>query len=148
MIREHLGSTTPKPCIGMFEAAVTECLMLSRRFGVVCTGSGPKPLLVKGVSSFLGGSASDRWAGCLTSGLAVLELREKDQQERVERLVKETAGRVAQRGAEAIIMGCAGFAGMDSWMQDGVREAGCAEVRIVDGAKAGLRTLVGMLSVQ
>lgn len=147
MIREELGPTTSKPCIGMFEAAVTECLMLSRKFGVVCTGTGPKPLLTKGVSSFLGGSASDRWAGCLTSGLAVLELREGDQA-KVERLVKETAGRVAKLGAEAIIMGCAGFAGMEGWMQEGVLQAGCSEVRIVDGAKAGLRTLCGMLMVQ
>ena len=147
MIREELGPATSKPCVGMFEAAVTECLMLSRRFGVVCTGSGPKPLLIKGVSSFLGGSASDRWAGCLTSGLAVLELREGDKA-RVERLVKETAGKVAKMGAEAVIMGCAGFAGMEDWMQEGVRQAGCLEVRIVDGAKAGLRTLCGMLMVQ
>lgn len=70
------------------------------------------PLLVKGFSSFLGGSASNRWAGCLTSGLAVLELREGDQA-RVERLVKETSGKVAMMGAEAIIMGCAGFAVME-----------------------------------
>lgn len=33
-------------------------------------------------------------------------------------------------------------------MQQGVREAGCAEVRIVDVAKVGMRTLAGMLAVQ
>ena len=147
MIREELGPLSTKPCVGMFESAVVEAMLLSRRFGVVCTGSGPKPLLVKGVTSFLGGSASDRWAGCLTSGLAVLELREGDMA-RVERLVKDTSGKVAKMGAEAIIMGCAGFAGMDEWVQQGVEEAGCPPVRVIDGAKAGLRTLAGMLSVQ
>lgn len=133
--------------MGIFEAAVNECLITSRKFGVASTGSGWKPLLHKGVSAYLGASGSDRWAGCITSGLGVLELRDGDQA-RVERLVKETAGKVALNGAEAIIMGCAGFAGMEEWMAQGARDAGCGEVRIVDASKAGLRAITGQLLVR
>ena len=94
-----------------------------------------------GVSSFLGSSGSDRYAGCFATGLGVLELRDGDKAV-VEARVKETAGKVALNGAECIILGCAGFAGMEGLVLQGVKEAGVAgKVRIIDGAKAGLAFL-------
>ena len=129
----------------MFEAGISECLMFSRRFGCLCTGSGQKPLLPKGITSFLGGNASDRFLGYIPSQLGVLELRDGPR-EHVELKVKEAAGKVALLGVEAVILGCAGFSGMEQLVQQGAREAGCKELRIVDGTKAGLKMLAGMLA--
>ncbi|GAA5937920.1 hypothetical protein JCM3775_002396 [Rhodotorula graminis] len=145
MIREHLGPTSHKPCIGMFEAGVSKALMLSRKFGVLSTGTGPKPLLSKGVMNFLGAASSDRWAGGVTSGISIEELREPGARVEVERRMRETAAQVARNGADCIIMGCAGMAGMEPLVLEGVREAGLPDVRVVDAAVAGLAMLVGMV---
>ncbi|BGO94138.1 hypothetical protein NBRC10512_006960 [Rhodotorula toruloides] len=145
MIREHLGPTSPKPCIGMFEAGISKALILSRKFGVLSTGFGPKPLLSKGVSSFLGASGSEKWVGGVTSGIKIEELREADEREKVERLMKETAAKVAALGADCIILGCAGMAGMEQLVLEGVKEAGLQDVRVIDAAKAGLVMLAGMV---
>ena len=146
MIREHLGNNNTRQfCVGMFEAAISECLMFSRRFACLCVGMGHKPLLPKGIASFLGGNASDRYLGYITTGVGPVELRE-GQHDQVELKVKEAAGKVALLGAEAIILGCAGFSGMEETVHRGVREAGCKEVRLVDGTKAGLKILAGMFA--
>ncbi|BGP45127.1 Protein dcg1 [Rhodotorula kratochvilovae] len=145
MIREQLGPTSPKPCIGMFEAGLSKALMLSRKIGVLSTGSGPKPLLSKGVMNFLGAASSDRWAGGVTSGIAIEELRDAAATDKVERLMKDTAARVAEEGADCIVMGCAGMAGMEPLVLAGVREVGLPDVRVVDAAVAGLVMLVGMV---
>lgn len=145
MIREHLGPTSSRPCIGIFEAGLAHALMLSRKFGVLSTGAGPKPLLAKGVSAFLGASASDRWAGGVTSGIRIEDLRLESEQPRVERLMKEAAVRVAEKGADCILLGCAGMAGMEGWVREGVREAGLGEVRVVDAAVVGLGFLASLV---
>ncbi|GJN87703.1 hypothetical protein Rhopal_000658-T1 [Rhodotorula paludigena] len=148
MIREELGPTSPKPCIGMFEAGLSKALMLGRKFGVLSTGFGPKPLLSKGVMNFLGAASSDRWAGGITSGIAIEELRQADVRDKVERLMKETAAKVAEKGADTIIMGCAGMAGMEPLVRAGVSEAGLGEVRVIDAAVAGLVMLAGMVATE
>jgi len=48
-------------------------------------------------------------------------------------------------GADVIILGCAGMAGMEGVVKESVREAGLGEVRVVDGAKAGVEVLVGLV---
>jgi hypothetical protein len=54
------------------------------------------------------GATSDRFAGLLTTGVGVVELREGDK-ETVERKVRETSVRmVAEKGADVILLGCAG----------------------------------------
>lgn len=169
MIREELGPTSPKPCIGMFEAGLSKALMLGRKFGVLSTGFGPKPLLSKGVMNFLGAASSDRWAGGITSSIAIEELRQADVRDKVERLMKETAAKVAEKGAgtwmcalkfasmreltchssaDTIIMGCAGMAGMEPLVRAGVKEAGLGEVRVIDAAVAGLVMLSGMVATE
>ncbi|KAK4699590.1 hypothetical protein P7C70_g6668, partial [Phenoliferia sp. Uapishka_3] len=148
MIREYLGPTSPIICIGMFEAGLSSALMTSRRFGILSTGFGPKPLLAKGVSAFLGASGSDRYAGGITSGIRIEELRTEDGEVRkeVERKMKEAAGKVAALGADCLVLGCAGMSGMEELVREGVRESGFGEVRVVDAAVVGMRFLAGMVT--
>lgn len=61
-----------------------------------------------GVRSYIGG-VSDRYKGCIATGLGVLELGDPSMRGEVERVIKEESGNLAvERGAEAIILGCAG----------------------------------------
>ncbi|GAA5976706.1 hypothetical protein JCM10908_005602 [Rhodotorula pacifica] len=146
MIREHLGPTSSRVCIGMFEAGVSKALMLSRVFGVLSTGFGPKPLLTKGVTSFLGAAGSNKWAGGVTSGIKIEELRDPSLGDKVDTLMRETAVKVAKLGADCIILGCAGMAGMEPLVREAVRDAGLPDVRVIDAAKAGLVMLAGLVA--
>lgn len=131
-----------KPAIGIFESAVVHALLVGRRFGILTTGSGMKHPLTAGVHAFLGASSA-RFAGVVTSGLGVVELREGDRG-KVEASMRGTSARVAEKGADVVILGCAGMAGMEKLVQEGVREAGLGEVTVIDGAKAGLEILAGL----
>ncbi|GAA5957358.1 hypothetical protein JCM3765_000435 [Sporobolomyces pararoseus] len=146
MIREHLGPASNKFCVGMFESGISQALMTSRQFGIVSTGAGFKPLLKKGVSTFLGASGSDRFVGSAMSGIQVEELRDSSKKDQVEKKIKEASAQVAAMGADLIIMGCGGMAGMESLVREGVREAGLGEVKVLDAALAGLVFLAGMIT--
>ena len=145
MIREHLGSSSPNLCTGIFEASISDALMFSRAFGILttCGDRDMKPGIDRGVSSFLGGGL-ERYAGCVTTGLGVLELHGPEQA-RVDTAIKRAAAKLVAAGAEAVILGCAGFAGKEAVIEAGVAEAGLPKVRIIDGAKSGLAFLVGKL---
>jgi len=115
------------------------------RFGIVTTGSGYKADIHKGVQAFMGGS-SQRFAGIVATGLGVVELREGDRQ-KIETNMKEYSGRIAREGADVILLGCAGMAGMESLVVQGAAEANpiSSPVRVVDGAKAGVEMLAGLV---
>ena len=143
MLREHLtGARSRKPAIGIFEAAIAHALLAGRRFGIITTGNGMKHPLTAGVHTFMG-AASARFAGVLTSGLGVVELREGDRG-KIESMMKGTSARLAEKGADVVILGCAGMAGMERLVRDGVREAGLGDVIVIDGAKAGVEALIGL----
>ena len=143
MLREYLASIkSSKPAIGIFEAGVMHAMLLGRRFAVVTTGHGMKYTLIAGMRAFMGAN-SERFAGVVTSGIGVVELREGDRS-RIETLMKSTSAKAAGLGADVLIMGCAGMAGMEGLVKAGVREAGLGEVHVVDGAKAGVEVLAGL----
>lgn len=108
-----LRETTSKPTVGIFEAAITQALLLGKRFGIVTTGTGYYADIHKGVQAFMGGN-SQRFAGLVTTGLAVVELREGDRQ-KVEASMKEYSGKIARQGADVILLGCAGTFEVISW---------------------------------
>lgn len=67
--------------------------------------------------------------------------------ESVKQKVKAATHRLLARGdVSVIILGCAGMAGMEGWVREGVEEAGLrGGVRVVDGVKAGVGVLQGLL---
>ncbi|KAJ3790054.1 Asp/Glu/hydantoin racemase [Lentinula aff. detonsa] len=140
-----LRETTSKPTIGIFEAAITQALLLGKRFGIVTTGTGYNADIHKGVQAFMGGP-SQRFAGMVTTGLGVVELREGNRN-KIEANMKEYSGKIAREGADVILLGCAGMAGMESLVMQGAAEAVpmAAPVHVVDGAKAGVEMLSGLV---
>ena len=129
---------------GMFHAAVSQALLLSSEpFGIVASGHGDKPNLVRAIANFLGSETSTRSVGPCTTGLEVVELQEGDQV-KVEAGMKGATTTLVRRGARCVILGCAGMSGMERWVEDAARVVG-EEVQVVDGSIAGVQILNGLV---
>lgn len=102
MLREK----TSKPVIGILESAIVQAMLVGQRFGIVTTGTGYKYIHYTEVRNFLG-ATSERFAGLTAVGLGVVELREGDQQKIVTHM-KQGSRQVAEKGADVVILGCAG----------------------------------------
>lgn len=160
MLREK----TSKPVIGILESAIVQAMLVGQRFGIVTTGTGYKYIHYTEVRNFLG-ATSERFAGLTAVGLGVVELREGDQQKIVTHM-KQGSRQVAEKGADVVILGCAGekfdtcwwkhssiyhvkgMAGMESLIKDGYTEAGYHVPRVVDGTKSGIAILSGLVRIQ
>ncbi|MBN6034621.1 aspartate/glutamate racemase family protein [Amycolatopsis sp. 195334CR] len=121
--RELLGI----PVVDITEAAAHLACLLGRRYGVVTTldrtvGMIEDSLHTAGVLS--------NCVGVEGTGLGVLELG--DSQRTTSALIT-AARRVRDRGAEVVVLGCAGMTGMDRRIST---ELG---VPVVDGVAAGIR---------
>jgi Asp/Glu/hydantoin racemase len=166
-----LKSHTNKPIVGIFEASVTTALLLLRqneRWGIVSTGDVWQELLTSGVEGFLGvdlvglnDSGDDyarhgqpaHFAGVATTGLNATELHTASPEtvkSRIKIATKSLIRDTRSSGKElgVVCLGCAGMAGMEEL----VREAAVEEmgekgrhVRIVDGVKAGVGILEGLI---
>ena len=100
----------------------------------------------------LGGAVKEgegaEFVGVETCGLSAGELHEAPIEE-VERRVKDAARRLLRQGSEmeegrrvgVVVLGCAGMAGMEGW----VRDVAGRGVRVVDGVRAGVGILQGLV---
>ncbi|TRM63022.1 Asp/Glu/hydantoin racemase [Schizophyllum amplum] len=140
-----LRENTTRPVVGIMEAAVAHALFCGKRFGIISTGSGFKYDRHKDVYSFLG-AASPRFAGLVTTGLGVVELREGDRA-KVETGMKRGAAEMLAMGADVVILGCAGMAGMEPLVKQAAREVHGEDtpVKVIDGARAGIELLTGLV---
>ncbi|KAF8962713.1 Asp/Glu/hydantoin racemase [Flammula alnicola] len=137
-----LRETTRKPVLNILESSITQSLLIGQRFGIITSGFGYKYIHYTEVRNFLG-ATSERFAGLATCELGVLEFQ-GGERTHVDAKVKAASVKCASQGADVIILGCAGMAGMEALVQQGVAEAGLPPVRVVDGAKAGVQILAGL----
>ena len=126
---EGIREATCVPTMGIMEASVLYALPLGARFSIVTTSFRWQPLLLEGIK-LLGVEA--RCASVRSSGLAVLDLDRLPQDEVRARLAAEARLAVENDGAEVILLGCAGMAGL----QESVASA--AGVPVVDAVWAGV----------
>jgi allantoin racemase len=133
---EGIREATDAPCLGIMEASVLYALPLGSRFSIVTTSPRWQPLLEEGVM-LLG--VESRCASVRSSGLAVLDLDRLPAEQVRARLAEEARAAVEQDGAEVILLGCAGMAGLQETV------ASAANVPVVDPVQAGV-TLVGALA--
>ena len=134
--------------IGIFEASIATALLLlnpsrtkRETFGIVSTGTAWEFLLTEAVLGMLGTVSSTKFAGVETTGLHAVQLHTAPEAE-VEQKVREAAGRLREKGnVRVVVLGCAGMVGMEEWVRSGMGEG----VRIVDGVKAGVGGLIGLV---
>jgi Asp/Glu/hydantoin racemase len=146
---------TGKPVTGIFEASVATSLQLihpDEKFGIVSTGKVWEEILSSAVEALLGTNnkeVSKRFAGVETTGLNATELHDAPQDEVREKMKDATKRLVRKGNVGAVCLGCAGMAGMDEIVREAcVEELGEEEgrmVRIVDGVKAGVAWLEGVV---
>jgi Asp/Glu/hydantoin racemase len=139
-LKEHVAV----PVVGMFHAGIATALLHDGPFGIVATGSGPKPNLIKSVDELLGAQSS-RYVGPKTTGLGVVELQEGDQV-KVKRQMQDTARYLIQKGARTLVLGCAGMSGMEQWLMDVGTEEG-VQVKVIDAARAGVGILTTLVAI-
>jgi allantoin racemase len=122
---------TKKPVLGIAECGILTALTLGPRFGVIAIlqKSIPRHLRYMGAMGVM-----DRFAGELPVDLPVLELA--DEKKTFGRMV--TVGReLRERGADVIVMGCAGMARYRKGLQD---EVG---VPVVEPTQAAVSMAIG-----
>ncbi len=132
---EGIREATCVPTMGIMEASVLYALPLGSRFSIVTTSPRWQPLLEEGIR-LLG--VESRCASVRSSGLAVLDLDRLPPQEVCTRLAEEARAAVEVDGAEVILLGCAGMAGL----QESVAEV--AGVPVVDAVWAGVIVTGGL----
>ena len=126
---EGIREATCVPTMGIMEASVLYALPLGSRFSIVTTSPRWQPLLAEGIK-LLGVEA--RCASVRSSGLAVLDLDRLPRHEVCARLAEEARLAVDTDGAEVILLGCAGMAGLQAAV------AAVAGVPVVDAVWAGV----------
>ena len=126
---EGIREATCVPTMGIMEASVLYALPLGARFSIVTTSPRWQPLLVEGIK-LLG--VDSRCASVRSSGLAVLDLDRLPHEEVCARLAAEARLAVEIDGAEVILLGCAGMAGLHESV------ASAAGVPVVDAVWAGV----------
>jgi allantoin racemase len=133
---EAIREAVEVPTMGIMEASVLYALPLGSRFSIVTTSPRWQPLLEEGVK-LLG--VEGRCASVRSSGLAVLDLDRLPAAQVRARLAEEARAAVESDGAEVILLGCAGMAGLEAAV------AAAAGVPVVDGVRAAV-ALVGALA--
>jgi allantoin racemase len=124
------------PVLGIMEASVLYALPLGARFSIVTTSPRWQPLLSEGVRAL---GVESRCASVRSSGLAVLDLERCPPEEVHARLAAEARAAVEQDGAEVIILGCAGMAGLHESV------ASAVGVPVVDPVVAGVALLAALV---
>lgn len=155
--------------LSIFEASVSVALQLlagsGKRFGIVSTGEQWEGILTEAIHAEAGSSgaaaalgremAGRVFAGVECVGMSAGELHPADDDRAdgsadgaggVKHKVMAATGRLLERGdIGVVVLGCAGMAGMEDWVREEVDRRGIRDVKVVDGVKAGVGVLQGMM---
>ena len=101
---------TDKPVVGIFEPPMMLAKQLGAKFSIVTPPPRWKPLLEEGLVAV---GLESSCASIRVVGLDVEELEQLSQDELEKLLLEESRKAIAEDGAEVIVMGCCGLAGLD-----------------------------------
>lgn len=139
---------------GIFEASITTALSLydwRYKFGIISTGVYWKDALSEAIMEFLDVESFKRFKGVETTGLDAGELHSASPELVRTKIMEATKRLVRFYDVRVICLGCAGMSGLDDIVYEALVEAlGQKEadrVHIVDGVKAGIVLLEGLLKV-
>ncbi|AFR08545.1 aspartate/glutamate racemase family protein [Nocardiopsis alba] len=135
--KEGLQELCSVPVVDITEAAAHVAVMIGDRYSVVTSLRRTVPQIEARLAQ---AGLDSRCASIRASGLGVLEL-EADRDAAVRTVAAQARAAVEEDGAETVVLGCGGMAGLD----EAVREA-CG-VPVVDGVAAAValaESLVGL----
>ncbi|MFL9925531.1 aspartate/glutamate racemase family protein [Herbaspirillum lusitanum] len=125
-----------RPVLGIMECGILTSLTLGQRFGVIAIldGSIPRHLRAYGAMG-----VSQRLAGELAIGLNVTELSQFDRT--LERMVHTGKRLRDEKGADVIVMGCAGMAVYRDPLQDALG------IPVVEPSQAAVAMAIGRVQM-
>lgn len=106
---------TDKPVIGIFEPPMLLAKQLGAKFSIVTPSPRWKPLLEEGLEAV---RLQSDCASIRVIGLDVEDLEHLTEKELEDHLFEESKGAIAEDGAEVIILGCCGLAGLDAKLHE------------------------------
>ncbi|RAO64742.1 uncharacterized protein BHQ10_000754 [Talaromyces amestolkiae] len=128
-----------QPVLGIMEAAMYAARMLGANMGIICTSERSATAHGRTVSEY---GFSDYFAGCEAAKLGVLELDSQPRAE-VHAVITQKLNRlVHERGADCVLLGCAGMAEMRAICEATVEGSGA---RVLDGVGLGTQILIGLV---
>lgn len=126
-----INPNTTVPVVGIAEASMLMACMVAHRFSVVTVLPRIRPMVEDVVARY---GLTGRCASVRATSLAVLDIeRDPDAAER--EIAAESARAIAEDGAEAICLGCAGMGPLDRRVQDTLG------VPVIDGVAAAVKLL-------
>ena len=126
---------SPVPVVGIAEASMLTACMVAHRFSIVTVLPRVKPFL-EDVVRYHG--LESRCASIRTTPLSVLDC-ERDPAAAEREIVKASRAAIADDGAEAICLGCAGMGPLDKAVQ------GQIGVPVLDGTACAVKLLEGIV---
>jgi Asp/Glu/hydantoin racemase len=139
------------PVIGIMEASLYASRMLGGQFGIVSTSHRSKLMQHDAVASY---GLGHFFAGSEATGLGVLELETKPRDEVLGRMGDASRRLVEEKGADCVLLGCAGMTDMvraceravRAEVQNGDGTAGGRErrVNVIDGVEIGVHFLIAL----
>jgi allantoin racemase len=127
---------TSKPVIGIMEAALYVACMLGRSFSIVTPPDRLKGLLLDGLDKY---GLTKRCASVRTLGMAVADLKSASPDVVRSRIEEKAREAIEEDGAEVIVLGCGGFAGLDKELQHKLG------VPVIEGVSAALKIMEALL---
>jgi Asp/Glu/hydantoin racemase len=130
---DALKELSPVPVLGLAEASAAEALRLGRRFGVVTGGAAWKPMLEE---FFAARGMAGALAGIRTVAPTGAEIA-RDPEAALALLAETCHASATEDGAEVVILGGAGLAGLAARL--------AAQVPVICSVEAGVRGAVAAL---
>lgn len=128
-----------QPALGIMEAGMYAARMLGGSMGIICTSERSAAVHGRTVSQY---GFSDYFAGCEAAKLGVLELDSNPKAE-VHAILTQRINRLVQdKGADCVLLGCAGMAEMRAICAASVQGSGA---RVLDGVGLGIQFLIGLV---
>lgn len=125
------------------EAAIYTARMLGARFGIVATAARSKFMQEDAVKAY---GLEGHYAGTESTGLGVLELETKPREEVLDR-VEEAAKRLVARGADCLLLGCAGMTSFVRRCEEAVASGENRDnVNVIDGVVVGVQLLYALIN--
>ena len=135
-VREALAKPFAIPVLGISECGVLTALTMGQRFGVIAIleTSIPRHLRTYGAMGVL-----DRFAGEMAIGLQVTELANCDVT--LARMIATGQRLRAEKGADVIVMGCAGMARYQKALQDALG------IPVIEPSQAAVAMAIGRVRI-
>ena len=127
---------TSKPVIGIMEASLYVACMLGRTFSIVTPPDRLKGLLLDGLEKY---GLTKRCVSVRTLGMAVADLKSASPDFVRSSIENKAREAIEEDGAEVIVLGCGGFAGLDKELQ---LKLG---VPVIEGVSAALKIMEALL---